>query len=632
MSLWLENPYAMCRSDNALVAAQTGVAQRVLLDLKSVHTSLLTESRSEEAHPRSDKEKVRRLLFLFQRDLLPGVSGKILESKGQRDNIAVQTVSWEAKAACWAFIGLLDVGMLFYILLFALSQTVHRQGAWALSFAMWLVVEVLFVSSSTVLFTHVLVPSLIMRDVNKIKLKLAESIRAFNKSVRTRRRNNTADDAADDPASFNAATYLFVSTRLAQQWSELREAQIIAQFRTPWPKQSYQREVDVSKEYSKKFSALSRSASVIAVFFLTNLLQIPPALQDMVVQMCSTAVVGYTTLLHIDLYRFYPPLVILPTLVAAVAVHFIVRSNSSSARLRLQRLFGLDKSDPTEDGDVVVVDADEVSPEPGQDLECGSRDSADDRCAQKAHQEEAENLEGSSDSSGEEPSCEEGEVGAEDRYGELHQPLPLSAAAVRGHMTRDQSTRHGLNVLGKLQKDTACTEAKEDSVDELVSLYTPSHAAAAVRALSPPTLCRSSVSVASSSQSSSSFTPPEKVVLVGAHSTAVEDVAEKKRSDMDSADEESDDGSSGDDSESEGSQEDSQHSSIDSDTVSSESSVSVAAKEVGNKQASSPPSPGGLGEDAQRSGHAAARQDQSQCESDGTFDTPSFSSDGEECV
>jgi hypothetical protein len=612
------------------------------LDLKSVHTSLLTESRTEEAHPRSDKEKVKRLLFLFQRDLLPGVSGKILESKGQRDNIAVQTVSWEVKAACWAFIGLLDVGMLFYILLFALSQTVHRQGAWALSFAMWLVVEVLFVSSSTVLFTHVLVPSLIMRDVNKIKLKLAESIRAFNKSVRTRRRNKTADDAADDPASFNAANYLFVSTRLAQQWSELREAQIIAQFRTPWPKQSYQREVDVSKEYSKKFSALSRSASVIAVFFLTNLLQVPPALQDMVVQMCSTAVVGYTTLLHIDLYRFYPPLVILPTLVAAVAVHFIVRSNSSGARLRLQRLFGLDKSDPTEDGDLVVVDADEASPEPGQDLECGSRDSADDNCARKVHEEEAETaqdrrptvLEGSSDSSGEEPSCEEGEVEAEDRYGELHQPSPLSAAAVRGHMTRDQSTRHGLSVLGKLQKDTACVEAKEDSVDELVSVYTPSHAAAAVRALSPPTLCRS-VSLANSSQSrgSSSPTPSDKVVMVGTHLIAAADViTEDKNSEVDSAEEESDDSSSGDDSESEGSQEDSLHSGVDSDTVSSESSVSVAAKEEGNKQASSPHSPGGLGEDAQRNAHSNARQDQSQCESDRTFDTPSFSSDGEECV
>jgi hypothetical protein len=635
VSLWLEDPYAMCRSDNALVAAQTGVAQRVLLDLKSVHISLLTESRSEEAHPRSDKEKVKRLLFLFQRDLLPGVSGKILESKGQRDNIAVQTVSWEAKAACWAFIGLLDVGMLFYILLFALSQTVHRQGAWALSFAMWLVVEVLFVSSSTVLFTHVLVPSLIMRDVNKIKLKLAESIRAFNKSVRTRRRNKTADDAADDPASFNAANYLFVSTRLAQQWSELREAQIIAQFRTPWPKQSYQREVDVSKEYSKKFSALSRSASVIAVFFLTNLLQVPPALQDMVVQMCSTAVVGYTTLLHIDLYRFYAPLVILPTLVAAVAVHFIVRSNSSSARLRLQRLFGLDKSDPTEDGEVVVADADEASPEPGQDLECGSRDSADDNCARKVQQAETAQdrrptvLEGSSDSSGEEQSCEEGEVEAQDRYGELHQPLPLSAAAVRGHMTRDQSTHHGLNVLGKLQKDTACVEAKDDSVDELVSVYTPSHAAAAVRALSPPTLCRS-VSLASSSQSCSSFSPPEKVVLAGTHLNAAEDViTEDKNSEVDSAEEESDNGSSSDESEREGSQEGSQHSGVDSDTDCSESGVTVVAREEGNKQTSSPHIPGEPGE---RAPHIAARQDQSQCESDGTFDTPSFSSDGEEFV
>jgi hypothetical protein len=105
------------------------VAQRVLQDLVAVNTALRVEAESANLQDLSNREKGKRLLFLFQRDLLPGVSGKILESKGQRDNIAVQTVSWEAKAAGWAFIGLLNVGMLFYILLFALSQTVHRQGA-----------------------------------------------------------------------------------------------------------------------------------------------------------------------------------------------------------------------------------------------------------------------------------------------------------------------------------------------------------------------------------------------------------------------------------------------------------------------------------------------------------------------
>jgi hypothetical protein len=399
------------------------VAERVLTDLKGVHARLLAEAQFESEQPRSNKEKGKHLLFLFQRDLLPGVSGKILESKGQRDNIAVKHMPWEAKAACWAFIGLLNVGMLFYILLFAVSQTEHQQGAWALSFAMWLVVEILFVSSATVLVTHVFVPSLIMRDVNKIKQKLAESIRSFNTSVQRQRRGKLQEG----PEHFNAASYLFVSTRLAQQWSELREAQIIAQFRTPWPKQSYQRETDVSQSYSKKYTALYRSASIIAIFFLTNLLQIPPALQDMVVQMCSTAVIGYTTLVHIDLYKVYPVLVVVPTLVVCAATHFIVQSNKANAALRLRQMF------PARKGEGILTGA-EVHAADEQDA-----------AAAKASTPDAQYIDGKED-----------EDISEGNYGALDQPpTDLRQPAPTGHTTRKQSVRYGLQVLHTLQHQTA---------------------------------------------------------------------------------------------------------------------------------------------------------------------------------
>jgi hypothetical protein len=522
---------ALCRSGGASAAAQTGVAQRVLTDLKSVHTNLLVETRYDETHARSEKEKGKRLLFLFQRDLLPGVSGKILESKGQRDNIAVQSVSWEAKAAGWAFIGLLNVGMLFYILLFALSQTVHRQGAWALSFLLWLVVEILFVSSAVVVFTHIFIPSLIMKDVNKIKLKLADSIRAFNKSVRTRRRLSTSDTITDDPESFNAASYLFVSSRLAQQWSDLREAQIIIQFRTPWPKQSYQRETDVSKSYSKKFSALTRSASVIAVFFLTNLLQIPPALQDMVVQMCTTAVLGYTILLHVDLYRFYPLLVVLPALLLVVIVHFVIRSGRANARLKLQRMFGLDKSDADAD-DAVTAEADECTPRESQDLETGSRDSADDELDKVLEHEQTvqrrpPNVQGMfDDSSADEGSDQdEGSVTeGQDDHSELHLPRPTAIRVPRGHMTRKQSTRFGMKVLGKLQKEAQpedSVESKEDSVDTLISLpVVATLAGKGAHALhSPKRSAHHSLANSTNHSSTSSLTPSEEAALTRTYST-----------------------------------------------------------------------------------------------------------------
>ena len=317
-------------------AGSGSVAHRVLMDLNSVHLSLRLEEESAAIQSLSNREKGKRLMFLFQRDLLPGVSGKILESKGQRDNIAVTFVSWQAKVAGWTFIGLLNVGMLFYILLFAVSQTAHRQGAWALSFALWLVVEILFVSSAVVVFTHIFIPSLIMKDVNKIKAKLVDSIRAFNASIKQHREGDEADNEEEQgDGSFSTTDYLFVSSRMAKKWSELREAKIIAQFRTPWPKQSYQREVNVSKSYSKKFSAFTRSASILAMFFLTNLVQVPPSVQDMLVQMCTTTALGYTILLHINLYKIFPVLVIIPLCIVATVVHFIIRSNAAAQQKSL---------------------------------------------------------------------------------------------------------------------------------------------------------------------------------------------------------------------------------------------------------------------------------------------------------
>jgi hypothetical protein len=200
---------------------------------------------------------------------------------------------------------------------------------------MWMIVDVFLVSSSMVLFTHILVPSLIMKDVNKIKQKLVDNIREFNRNVNRRRQQG---DSTEEAKPFNAAEFLFVSTRLAKQWSELRESQIITQFRTPWPKQSYQRESNVSKGYSKKYSALVRSASVIAVFFLTQLLQIPAGFQDMVVRMASTTVIGYTILAHIDLYEIFPVLAFVPVICVAVAAHYYIKRSSAAAEQELCRV------------------------------------------------------------------------------------------------------------------------------------------------------------------------------------------------------------------------------------------------------------------------------------------------------
>ena len=161
-------------------------------EMVKLHVDLKKEQirfQSKTANLSSERMKNKRLLFLFQRDLLPGLQGEILEIKDKRDNLSgsffSEGVSLRAKIASWAFLGLLDVGMLFYVFLFAVSQDSHRQAAWGRSFAVWLVFEVVLISSVFCLVIHVLLPSLLMKNLFQVKKKLVESLQRYHQSLRS---------------------------------------------------------------------------------------------------------------------------------------------------------------------------------------------------------------------------------------------------------------------------------------------------------------------------------------------------------------------------------------------------------------------------------------------------------------
>jgi hypothetical protein len=317
-------------------------------EMENVINSVEEERENFRTMYTTEREKSKRLLFLFQKDLLPGINGQILDSKERRDIVIVKGVSRTAKLLGWTFLAFLDGGMLFYVLLFALSQTTARQNAWARSFGLWLVTEVIFVSTIMVWLMHILIPTIVMKEVGTIKEKLLDSVASYYQQLS---KETLYQPTADDPVNredekndrnsnkpFNAAKYLFSSYRLARDLPDLKVSKMIAQFSTPWPRQSYHHVTDVSKEYDRKFSAISRSVSIVALFFLTNLLSVPLAMQDMIMQMVSTTAIGYTMLLHIQLYHIYPVLVIIPALLICCILHFIVRSTQVNGEVE-QRMF-----------------------------------------------------------------------------------------------------------------------------------------------------------------------------------------------------------------------------------------------------------------------------------------------------
>ena len=323
----------------AILCVPKSGTELIRSELFEVERNLAIEKLRFEQELTSEKSKNMRLLYLFQKDLMPGITGQILESQGIREDKFVKGVSRTAQFGAWMALFLLNGGMLFYILLFAVSQEPHRQSAWAKSFATWLVIEIVIVSSLVVLLMNVLVPSVIMRDVGKIKKRLLASLQQYHEKMQSQE-NKTAlvsvlarsgghsdgeseisgdEESIKRAEDFNASRFLFVSFKMAKRFPELKVAKIIREFSTPWPKQSYLRTSDVSNNYGGKFKTISTAAGTIAMFFITTLLSIPLTFQDLIIQMSTTVLAGGIALLHVDLFRVHPALIVIPALVVVVA-------------------------------------------------------------------------------------------------------------------------------------------------------------------------------------------------------------------------------------------------------------------------------------------------------------------------
>ena len=322
--------------------AKPNVEHLVLRELGRTLEVEAHETKFIESDNVSEKSKAKRLVHLFQCDLLPGISGQILASKDRRDSLLANkaaVVSAKAKVLGYAVILLANAGMVFYVFLFTLQQSKSRQTAWLQSFLLWLCTEILFVSTLTVLVVHFIVPSFVMEDVKKLRTKFADLLDDYKKKM-SEGVNATELVSAK---SFNAADYFFVSRKLAHRVPQIRVAQIIAQFSTPWPRQSFQHVRDVSQSYNKGLmSVLASFGGILLLFVITSFINLPFAMQDAVVHMTGTVTVAYLVLLHTELFNVLPVLAFLPLFVFGILIHFIVQICRPQANRRDNKIQPID--------------------------------------------------------------------------------------------------------------------------------------------------------------------------------------------------------------------------------------------------------------------------------------------------
>ena len=190
-----------------------------------------------------------------------------------------------------------------------------------------------------------------MQDLHKTKVRILNVIRDYNEKIKKKSKaksetNRRGDEAVDldegeeekDEGGFNAAKYFFVSSRLAKKFPDLRESKIILQFKTPWPRVNYTHmKKDVKNSYNALASSVGRSVAIVFFSLIGHLVNLPVSLQDMIISAVSTAAVGYTVILHISLYEWFPVLVVAPVGIIAIIVHFIVKKNDHDAKVAMAK-------------------------------------------------------------------------------------------------------------------------------------------------------------------------------------------------------------------------------------------------------------------------------------------------------
>jgi hypothetical protein len=93
-----------------------------------------------------------------------------------KESESLSALSWPVHAVAWLTKILMLAGMMFYVFLFGVTQNIYQQRAWTQSFVMWLIKEIVVVSTVLVLVSDVWLPMMLVKGVSQCHNKLLEVI------------------------------------------------------------------------------------------------------------------------------------------------------------------------------------------------------------------------------------------------------------------------------------------------------------------------------------------------------------------------------------------------------------------------------------------------------------------------
>jgi hypothetical protein len=266
---------------------------------------------------RSKFSRNKRLLVLFQKDIMIGWNAIGVEAELLKESLKLSPCSWKLQMTAWIVLLSLNAVMLFYLYLFGVGQNIHQQRAWTRSFAMWLAMEIVLISSFLTLISNVWFPMLLMGGVQKYRNALLQTI-------------NSVQTTHPPKENFNAAEFFFVSHQVANRFPDLVPSQFILQYQTPWPKKSYGRVTNNKSGFWFAFMSVIPDLFITIVMLMLSMFSnAPQQIQSAMLEIFISGGVGLVVWLHLWLFGVFPVLVVIPSVIVLSIAIFLLRGSNS---------------------------------------------------------------------------------------------------------------------------------------------------------------------------------------------------------------------------------------------------------------------------------------------------------------
>jgi hypothetical protein len=263
----------------------------------NVMTSVLIRASREVRLCRqmTDRERRKRLIFLFQQDLLADSKRDIIVSLGSNDlNLMPgvkkhRPVNVLVKIVFFSVVVLTNISFLSYSLLFSVKQDSNTQAIFFKSLIIWLALEVVVISTIAMIVTQVVFPLLVLyKDIAEIKKIMRQAIEKFllpdTQSFRITPQLEGIVPAPMHPSScgtlqetrsLDICPYLFVSHRVASAFPDLAESMVIQSFHSSYPKETFRHVVNPDASQSRLLfsgAALLNSLNTCVIFVVNGII------------------------------------------------------------------------------------------------------------------------------------------------------------------------------------------------------------------------------------------------------------------------------------------------------------------------------------------------------------------------